>query len=317
MAIRGRRIFISGGSGFIGSHLVERLAATNEVTVFDSGRRNALRSLKIPRNWKLNIIQGDILDRRSLEAAMKGAEIVVHLAAITGVPSYYRYPVLTMRVNMLGTANVLETARVLRVARFVNFSSSEIYGPRALGARETDMAIQGPAGHLRWTYGVSKLAGEHLALAYHAEHGLATTSLRPFNIYGPRQLGEGAVAIFVSKALAGEDLPVQGSGSQIRAWCYITDMVEAILLAMEHPGAIGQCFNIGNPKTKITTLGLARKIKALSRSRSKIIFKPPPPEEVELRIPSIAKAKSVLGYTPKVGLNEGLRHTIQWFRTGR
>src|SRR5690606_16113766 len=143
---------------------------------------------------------------------------------------------------------------------------------------------------------------------------LPTCSIRPFNIYGPRQVGEGAIHHFIRRALAGEPLVVHNEGAQIRAWCYIDDIVDAILLALDRDEAIGHAFNIGNPRSTVTIYNLAREIVRLSSSRSTIEFKPWPHADVEIRVPAVDKARELLGFQAQVDLEEGLLRTIQWYR---
>jgi UDP-glucose 4-epimerase len=221
-----------------------------------------------------------------------------------------------MRVNVLGTANVLEAANASRetVERVVDFSTSEVFGQHAFNVQEAHVTSIGSVGEARWTYAVSKLAGEHLAHAYHAELGLPTVSVRPFNVYGPGQIGGGAIRAFIEAALAGRDLTIHGDGSQIRAWCYVDDMVEGTLLALEHPNAVGESFNIGNPRSAVTIYDLAQRIKRLTGCAGEIAFQPLHYTDVELRIPNVAKAQELLGFAARVELDEGLARTIAWYR---
>jgi nucleoside-diphosphate-sugar epimerase len=152
---------------------------------------------------------------------------------------------------------------------------------------------------------------------YHKEYGLAACSIRPFNIYGPRQVGEGAVHHFIMRALKNEPLMVHNDGAQIRAWCYVDDIVDAILLALEKPEAAGHAFNIGNPRSTVTIYNLAREIVRLSSSASRIEFVKWPHADVEIRVPSVEKAKEILGYQAKVDLEEGLLRTVHWYRRHR
>jgi nucleoside-diphosphate-sugar epimerase len=169
-------------------------------------------------------------------------------------------------------------------------------------------------GEARWTYAVSKLATEHLAHNYHVQYGLPAVSIRPFNIYGPGQVGEGAIHRFIVRALRGEDLELHNDGSQIRAWCYIDDIVEAVLLVLEKPEAVGHAFNIGNARSVCTIYDLARHVVRISGSASKLRFVEWNHPDVELRIPNIDKARQRLGYEPRVDLEEGLARTIAWYR---
>ena len=315
MAIEGKRVFVTGGAGFIASHLIDRLADANDVTAFDTLRRNALAGTRLAKHPRVRLIEGDVLDVEALKRAAAGHDVFVHAAAIAGVDTVIANTVATMRVNMLGTANAVETAASLeRCERFVNFSTSEVFGTHTYKSGEDDFTQMGAVGEARWTYAVSKLAGEHLCHAYHKERGLPTVTLRPFNIYGPGQVGEGAIHVFITRALRGVPLEIHGDGDQIRSWCYIGDIVDALMLCLERPEAVGQCFNVGNPKGTVTVYGLALAVVRVCRSASPIEFVPKGYVDVELRTPNIDKARRVLGYEPKVHLEEGLRRTAEWYR---
>ncbi len=314
MKVTGNRILVTGGGGFIGTTLCSRLVEDNEVVIFDNGHRDAFRYSGLSGHKNIRFIRGDVLDPQSVSDAMQGCQIVVHLAAIAGVDDVFNHPVLTMKVNMIGTYNVLEAACQHRVGRLVDFSTSEVFGSYAFRVQEADVTSLGAVGETRWTYAVSKLATEHLAHNYYKEFNLPTVSIRPFNIYGPRQVGQGAIHAFVVRALRGEDLVVHNDGSQIRAWCYVDDIVEGVLMALVKPAAIGQAFNIGNPRSVVTVYHLAREIVRLSGSSSKIRFEEVDRADVELRIPSIKKAQDLLGFHPQIDLETGLVRTIDWYR---
>jgi UDP-glucose 4-epimerase len=310
--ISGKTIFITGGAGFIGSTLVGRLVGTNRVIVYDNFTRDALKRKPFREHPNLTLIQGDVLDSGTLQQAMNGAEIIVHCAAIAGIDSVIKSPVTTMRVNMVGSANVLEAAsRLPRCDRVVCFSTSEVFGQQAFRSSETDLAVMGAVGEARWTYAVSKLSVEHLAIAYYKEKWLPTTVVRPFNVYGPGQVGEGAIRAFVMRAIRNDDIEIHGDGTQIRAWCYVDDMVDGVLLAMVHPEAPGESFNIGNEKAVITIYGLANTVIRVLGSKSKIVFNQKDYVDVELRVPSIKKAKELLGFEAKVDLETGIKLTAE------
>jgi nucleoside-diphosphate-sugar epimerase len=313
--IEGKRILITGGAGFIGTSLASRLVPSCDVVILDTMRRNALPGTGLDAHPRVTVVQGDVMDPVAVRQAMKGCDAVVHLAAIAGVDTVMRVPVLTMRVALLGTMNVLEAAfESGRVERFVDFSSSEVFGRFAFRVTEGDVSQLGAVGEARWTYAVSKLATEHLALNYHKESGFPAVSVRPFNIFGPGQVGEGAVHQFVVRALKGEEIRVHNDGSQIRSWCYIDDIVDGVLLVLENPLSAGEAFNIGNPRNTLTIYNLAREIVRLSGSRSPIRFVQWDFPDVELRIPDISKARRLLGFEPRVDLEEGLLQTIAWYR---
>jgi len=254
--IEGKTIFITGGAGFIGSTLAGRLVDHNRLVIYDNLARNSLKDKAIKDHPNLKLVEGDVLNFERLTEAMQGADVIVHCAAIAGIDTVIKSPVTTMRVNMVGSANVLQAAAQLpRCDRVVCFSTSEVFGQQAFRSTETDSTVMGQVGEARWTYAVSKLAEEHLAIAYHQEKWLPTTVVRPFNVYGPGQVGEGALRNFIQRAIKNEPIQIHGDGTQIRAWCYVDDMVDGVLLAMSHPKAIGESFNIGNQRAVTTIYG--------------------------------------------------------------
>ena len=313
--IENKKLFITGGAGFIGSTLVGRLVDQNCVTVYDNLSRDALSDKPFAQHENLHRIEGDILDLERLTRSMDGSDIIVHCAAIAGIDTVIKSPTRTMHVNMIGSANVLEAASKLdRCDRVVCFSTSEVFGQQAFRATETDHTVMGAVGEARWTYAVSKLAEEHLAVAYYKEKWLPTTVVRPFNVYGPGQVGEGAIHKFIKQAIADEPLEVHGDGSQIRAWCYVDDMVDAVLLCMGHPEAVGESFNVGNERDVITIYGLANTIVRVLDSHSEIKFIPKTYVDVELRVPVVDKIKRLLGFSAKVDLEEGICRTAEYYR---
>jgi len=312
--IKSKKILITGGAGFIASHLLERLIDDNKVTIYDNLLRNAFQYTRLKRHPNLTFIKGDVLDFESLNAAMKGVNICVHAAAIAGIFSVGKKATLTMKVNFIGAYHALEAAVNNKVKRFIDFSTSEVYGPFVYRGKETDSTTLGPVGEKRWVYAISKLAGEHFAHTYGEEYGLETITVRPFNIYGPRQVGEGAIQQMTSRALRNEDITVFNEGTQIRSWCYVTDFVDALYNTLHVKDAGNHVFNIGNPQATITVLRLAERIISMTKSESKIVFKAHPGPEVEMRVPDINKARSLLKFEPKVSLEEGLRKSIIWYQ---
>jgi UDP-glucose 4-epimerase len=313
--IAGKKIFVTGGGGFIGSSLIEPLIERNEIVVYDNFSRDSLQHRSYRGHSNLTVIEGDVLDFEAVREAIRGAELVVHCAAIAGIDTVIEKPVATMRVNMIGSANVLQAASELPgCERVVCFSTSEIFGQRAFRSDETDPAVLGQVGEARWTYAVSKLAEEHLAIAYHREQRLPTTVVRPFNIYGPGQIGEGALRTFIRRAIRNETIEIHGDGTQIRAWCYVDDMVEGTLIALEHPAAVGEAFNIGNQRAVVTIYGLASAVVRVLESKSDIVFTRKDYADVELRIPSVDKARRLIGFEAKVDLEDGIRRTAEYYR---
>jgi UDP-glucose 4-epimerase len=312
--VSGARIVVTGGAGFICSHIIDRLVKDNRIVVYDNMKRNALQYSPNHGHKNVSIVQGDVLDAAKLDEVIKDADIVVHAAAIAGIYSVGDSITRTMKVNLIGAYNALESATKHKVPRFIDFSTSEIYGPYSYRSTEDDVAKVGPASEKRWIYAISKLAGEHFAHAYGSDFGLRVTTVRPFNVYGPRQVGEGAVQQMVGRALKDTDITVFNDGSQIRSWCYVDDFADAFVTAMHSEVAVGEVFNIGNPQATTTVLGLAETLIRLTGSKSKIVFKPHPGPEVEIRMPDIAKARRMLKFEPHVGLEDGLNRAIAWYR---
>ena len=315
MTLEGAHVLLTGGAGFIGSHLTERLAKANRIRILDTFRRDAVRPAGLDKLPNVELMEGDVMDPASVKRAVDGCDYVVHLASIAGVDTVMKMPALTMRVSLLGTANVLDAALESgRCKRFVDFSTSEVFGRFAYHVTEFDVTTLGAVGEARWTYAVAKLATEHLAMTYHRQHGFPAVSIRPFNIYGPRQVGEGAVHHFIVRALKGESLHVHNDGSQIRAWCYVDDIVDAVERVLTDERAIGHSFNIGNPRSTVTIYNLARDVVRLSSSGSRIESVKWDHPDVELRVPAVGKARELLDWTAKVDLEEGLLRTILWYR---
>ena len=313
--LSGKRIVITGGAGFVGSTLATKLSAKNQIVIYDNLSRNTMQYTPLHDNKKVTLVEGDILDYELLAKTIQGADVVIHCAAIAGIDTVIKSPVKTMEVNMIGTANVLRAAHRAEVShRVIDFSTSEVFGSMAYRVSEDSDAVSGSAGEARWVYAVSKLAGEHLAKAYCTELDLPTVTIRPFNIYGPGQTGEGAIQIFIKRALKNEEIFVRGDGTQIRAWCYVDDLVRAILMTLENPRAIGESFNVGNARAVTTIYGLAQTVCRVLGSKSKIIFKEPLSADIELRIPETKKSQAILGFKAEVDLDEGIQRTAKWFQ---
>ncbi len=313
--IHNKKIFITGGAGFIANTLIRQLIETNHITVYDNFTRDTLTGSGLRNHPRLTVIEGDVLDAAKVEQSLRGFDLVVHAAAIAGIDTVIKNPVKTWEVNLIGTANVLRGAQKNGITdRLLDFSTSEIFGSMAYNSSEEDTAIAGSAGEARWVYAVSKLAGEHLAKAYQQQFKLPVVTVRPFNVYGPGQTGEGAMQIFIKRALNGEDIYIYGDGNQIRAWCYVDDFVDCLMRCLSSPKAIGQSYNIGNARAVITVLGLAQTVCRVLNSKSKIIFKDALSADIGLRIPSVKKIEEDLGFKAQIDLEEGIARTAKWFR---
>jgi nucleoside-diphosphate-sugar epimerase len=309
--LKNMQIAMTGGSGFVGSTLAQRFASDNDVRVLDLG---------VHGQGQLDIegvqtVLGDVRDSEVVANFVRGADVVIHLASIAGVASVMSMPVTTMETILLGAQNVLRAAAGdPRIKRVILFSTSEVAGRFAYNVGEDATLSGARAGEMRWTYAVAKLASEFHAAAFHIERKVPTVCLRPFNIYGPGQLGSGAIREFAKRAIAGEKLSVRGEGAQIRAWCYIEDVADAVELCCLRDQAVGQVFNVGNPRSVVTVAELAKLVVRLAESDSAIEFVPNPEVDVELRVPDISRARELLGFEPKVDLEEGIARTLTAFR---
>lgn len=315
-------ILVTGGAGFIGSHLVLRLLELgHRVTILDdlsTGRQEYLN--EAAKHDRLTVLHGSVTDPLALRSAMENCDVVYHLAAVLGVKNTVENPLKVIEGNIDGTRGVLELAYE-QGTKVVFASTSEVYGKNSqLPFREdSDRVLGAPSIH-RWCYATAKAIDEHLCFAY-AEKGLPVTVVRYFNAYGPRQVSSqygSVIPRFIRAALHGEPLEVHGDGTQIRCFTFISDTVAGTVAAMA-PQANGLAFNIGSEKP-ITINELAVKVRELADSESPIVQVPyekaygPGYEDMPARIPDISRAKAILQYKPMVSLDEGLRISIEWFR---
>jgi nucleoside-diphosphate-sugar epimerase len=314
--IRDKRILITGGAGFIGSTLAERLADDNQVLLLDRffhGQAVAFTSLS--KHPNVSMIEADILDSAKIEQVASEVNIVIHAAAIVGVGRVCSYPRETLETNFTGTSNILRAVdKSPHLERFVYFSTSEVFGVNSFRVHEDTPTAIGPAAEARWSYAIAKLAGEHLVKAYHRQGGLPVVTVRPFNVFGPRRLGSHAILQFVLSSLMGEPIEVHGDGSQIRSWCFIEDFCDAIIEMLGRPEAVGEDFNIGNPQNTLTILQLAQQVMEVTGRSVPIKLIDSPFPDIEIRVPSLEKARQVLDYRPKYELRKGLELTAEWYR---
>ena len=314
--LSGKRVLITGGAGFIGSALAERLVDRNQVLLFD--RTFEGQSAPHSTAWghpNLRMQTGDILDPSAVAQAVEGMDVIVHLAAIVGVKSVLSRGRETIEVNFIGTSNLLKAvAHRTDLHRFVYFSTSEVFGMNSFRAGEDTPASIGSVDEARWTYSIAKLAGEHLVNTYHRELDLPTVIVRPFNVFGPLRLGDHAMLRFILSAMRGEDLEVHGDGTQIRSWCYIDDFVDALLRTIVLPQASGEAFNIGNPRNTLTIYELARRVIQRLDSPSKVRFEAIDFSDIDVRVPRLRKAEGLLGFHPQIELDEAIDRTARWYK---
>ena len=314
--LEGRRVLITGGAGFIGAALAERLVDHNELVLFDRGFQGS--SATLSRAWghpNLRLVEGDVLDADAVAAAVEGAEVVVHLAAIVGVKNVLARGKDTLETNFLGTSNLLRALQGCQdLHRVVYFSTSEVFGMNSFRAGEETPTSVGPVSEARWTYSIAKLAGEHLVHAYHRETGMPTVIVRPFNVFGPLRLGDHAMLRFILAALNGEDLEVHGDGTQIRSWCYISDFLDGLQRTLIVPEAVGETFNLGNSRNTVTIYDLAQRVVRLTASTARVRFEAIDFSDIDVRVPRLGKAERLLGYRPSVELDEAIIRTADWYR---
>jgi UDP-glucose 4-epimerase len=316
--LKGAKVLVTGGAGFIGSTVARDLTANNDVTLLDNLHRDARQYVLGDKAGGHAFIKADVTDPAAMRAAIEQVRPthIVHAAGIAGINTVGQFPVRTLEVNMLGTAHILAAAQAVGgVERVVTFSTSEIFGSMAFHPDEQTAASIGPVGEPRWVYATSKLGSEHLTFAYFKQYGLKTVSLRPFNVYGPGQVGEGALSIFIQRCLNNEAIELYGDGSQIRSWCYIDDMVQGVMRALVHDNAPGNAFNIGNPRSTETMYGLARMVIRLTQSTSQIRFGPKPQADIALRVPDIEWPRRLIDFDPQVELEDGIVLTAQAYRS--
>ena len=305
------RILVSGGAGFIGSHLCERLLEEGHTVVaidnFLTGRAANLDPMRSHRRFQL--IQADVTEKFNVDGRFDG---VLHMASPASPVDYLNHPIESLQVGSAGTKNMLDVA-LAHGARYLLTSTSETYGdPNEHPQKETYWGHVNPIGP-RSVYDEAKRFAEALTMAYHRKHALDTRIARIFNTYGPRmKLNDGRVVpAFIDQALHGRPLSVFGDGRQTRSFCYVSDLVEGLYRLLQ--SAEHYPVNLGNPE-EITILEFAERIRRLTGAQAPIDFQPLPEDDPKQRRPDITKARTVLGWEPKVGLEEGLRRTIEYFR---
>ena len=315
---------MTGGAGFIGSHLVERLLHENhEVVVLDDFSTGLRTNLALNTSVQLKIIDGSILDHTTLRKATQGVDFVFHLAAAVGVFNIVEHPIESLKTNINGTENVLDLSRDFKLPVLCT-SSSEVYGKNASNSlSEDDDRVIGSPAIARWSYSEAKAIDEFLALAYNREYGLETRVVRLFNTVGPGQLGSYGMVVprFVSAALNGEDIEIYGTGDQTRCFTHVSDVVDALIAISRSPKTIGEIINIGNTE-EISIKRLAEKIIAMTQSSSRIVFKDYTEvydsnfEDMKRRVPSIEKIKTLVGWMPKRNLDDIIRDVIEHEKNG-
>ena len=318
------RALITGGAGFIGSHLADLLlAGGHEVWVLDNLSTGSIENIAhLKDHPRFHYTIDSVMNEPLLAEMLDHSDVVFHLAAAVGVKKIVEEPVATIETNVHGTEVVLKHASKKKKLVVVA-STSEVYGKSLqVPFREDADLVLGPSDKHRWAYACSKLIDEFHALAYYKEKKLPVIVVRLFNTVGPRQSGQYGMVIpsFVKQALSGRPITVFGDGTQSRSFTYVGDVVRALVALVEHPGAIGRVFNIGNGQ-EISIRALAEKIKAMTGSTSEIVTIPYEQayeagfEDMPRRVPDITRINALIGYRPTVDLDEILETVIEFFRT--
>ncbi len=304
------RVLVTGGAGFIGSHLCDFLLAHGcEVVCMDNLLTGSMDNIAHIRDPRFAFVQHDVTNFIEIQGPL---DYVLHFASPASPIDYLELPIQTLKVGALGTHKALGLAKA-RGAKFLLASTSEVYGdPLVHPQREDYWGNVNPVGP-RGVYDEAKRFAEAMTMAYHRVHGLDARIVRIFNTYGSRmRLADGrAIPTFIRQALRGEPLTVYGDGSQTRSFTFISDLVDGIWRLMSAP--VNDPVNVGNPR-EMTLMDLAKHVLRLAGSRSEIVFRPLPTDDPKVRQPDIGKARRLLGWEPRVELEEGLRQTIEWYR---
>ena len=315
------RYLVTGGAGFIGSHLVEKLVLRgDQVIIVDNKSTGSISNLKSVRD-KIEFVEGDILDKSLITRLVSKSDYVVHLAAALGVFNIVNKPLQSLKTNIQGTENILELTDKFKKPVLIA-STSEVYGKNdKVPLSEEDDRIIGHPLKSRWSYSEAKAVDESLAYFYYLENNLPVRIVRFFNTVGPRQVGQYGMVVprFVTAAIRNEPIQVYGSGDQIRCFCHVSDAIRASLLVIDSDEALGQVFNVGN-NHQISIMNLAKKVIEIIGSKSEISKLPYSEaypagfEDMQRRVPDISKIKNALGWSPEIGLEQIIKDIADFHR---
>lgn len=310
-----KKILIIGGCGFIGSALVEKYHKDNKIVVLDNcdfeGSSLGLRKLEMNN---IKIIKADATDIQNVIKLGDDFDYIIHASAILGIRKVVEQSINTIITNIKSCYNALELAsKQKHLLKFLTFSTSEIYGINAEKPKENEPSMIEQAKEGRWCYAASKTLSEHLVYAYNREKSVPITIIRPFNVFGEYRKGSNAMTSFISQAIDNKELRVDGDGKQVRAWCHISDFIEGVSKALESQYT-DEVFNIGNPYNEITIKELAEKVVKITNSNSKVHVTNSTEPDVKYRSVCIDKAREMLGYEPKVTIDDGVGRVYNWMK---
>ncbi|MBL7068753.1 MAG: GDP-mannose 4,6-dehydratase [Candidatus Omnitrophica bacterium] len=323
--MRPKRVLITGGAGFVGSHLAQALLEKeNKVVIIDNLSTGSMDNIKQLKNNKRFLYHIDtIMNKRLMKRLIENSDIIYHLAAAVGVKFVIDNPLESIQINVRGTEILLELANDVGKKKVILASTSEIYGKNMDGKtsfKEEDDRVLGSTSISRWSYSCTKALDEFLALAYFREKKLPVVIVRLFNTCGPRQTGEYGMVIprFIKQALLGQPITVYGDGTQTRSFTYVGDVVKAVIALAEHPKSVGEIFNVGNSRS-ISINELAQRIKKMTESSSKIVYVPYEKayekgfEDMKYRQPNTSKIREFINFKPTVDIDEMLESIIKDF----
>ena len=307
-----KKVLVTGGSGFLGSYLISELIKNDrEVIIFDNGFRQGFSNLSL-FNHNVTLVKGDVTKREDWESLPKDVDFVFHLAAINGTKYFYEIPDQVISVNVLGTMNFVDWLKNTSVKRFFFASSSEVYGkPRVFPTPETESLQVPDPTNPRYSYSSSKIMGETITINFAKSYGIDYSIGRIHNAYGPKMGLEHVIPEFILKCVKNESFTVQGDGTSSRCFCYVTDVIQGIVLISTNSDGRNEIFNIGNPiETSINEL--IKLLEKICGKEIKPIYTPFPKAGTDRRVPDLKKI-SKLGYKPKICLEDGLKETYDWY----
>ena len=308
-------VLVTGGAGFIGSHLVRKLVQQkNNVRVLDNSWRFGKRNLESVLD-KIEFIEADVKDFEKVKEAVDGIDTVYHLTAILGTSYFYTHPCLVLDVGLIGAMNVLKAIVNSDVKRLLFTSSSEVYArPQIFPTPETHPLVVPDSKNPRFTYSSTKIVGEVLCLNYAKKYGFDTSIVRLHNPYGPMMGWDHVISEFIKRIVLNEKFTVQGDGTSTRSFCFVEDEVEGIILAATREEGKNEVFNIGDQYAETSVNQLIKYLEDISGKKVNPIYVPQPAGGTDRRVPDISKASKLLGYKPKVSIKEGLKITFDWYK---
>lgn len=307
-------VLVTGGSGFLGSHLIEKLVALGfNIKVLDNNWRGSKRNLEGVKN-EIEFIEADVRNYEAVKQATKDVDIIFHLASIQGTKKFYLHPELVIDVGILGNINVAKATVENNVKRVLFTSSSEIYGdPNVFPTSETHPATIPDTTNPRYAYALQKLVGESIFLNYARKFSFDVSIVRIHNAYGPRMGWDHVMPEFIKRLILNENFTVQGTGNETRSFCFVDDIIDGIILAATKDEGKNEIFNIGNPEEEMSINQLIEHLKNVTNKDIAPVYIERPEGSTLRRKPDITKARKMLGFTPKVIVEEGLRKTFEWY----